>query len=116
MEARVIGFTPPVIGVEDRFNTFRIGGFYEKRLSPGEIVYLLNEKEKMVFGKAVVEKIDCGKLAEMCVIHGHLNHTELANDPADAGARLFATMQKIYGQHVATASKKTTVVFLKRTE
>lgn len=116
MEARVIGFTPPVLGVEDRFNTFRIGGFYEKRLSPGEIVYLLNEKEKMVFGKAVVEKVEVGKLAEMCVIHGSQNHTELANEPSEAGRRLFATLQKIHGPHIALPTKKTTVIFLKRIE
>lgn len=116
MEVRVIGFIPPVVGVEGEFNTFRIGGFYEKRLSPGETVYLLNEKEKMIFGKAVVEKIDCGKLHEMCAIHGHLNHTELANDPTNAPERLFATLKKIHGPHIALPTKKTTVIFLRRIE
>lgn len=116
MEMRVIGFIPPVVGVEDEFNTFRLGGFYTKHLSPGDEVLLLNEKEKMVFGRARVEKIDTGGLGEMCLLHAHKNHTELANDPTDAPGRLHETLRKIYGPHIATLTKKTTVVFLKRLE
>ena len=62
MNLHVVGFIPPVIGVEDEFNTFRLGGFYQKRLSIGSQVYLLNEKEKMIFGRAQVENIDVGDL------------------------------------------------------
>ena len=116
MEVRVIGFVAPVIGVEGEFNTFRLGTFYSKRLHPGDEVFLLNEKEKIVFGKARVERIDVGPLGEMCVIHGHQNHTELANDPMTAPERLMGTIRKIYGPHIATMEKKTTVIFLKRLE
>lgn len=112
MDTRVIGFIPPVIGVEEGFNTFRLGGFYSKHLSPGEEVFLLNEKEKIVFGRARVESVETGKLGELCLIHGHKNHTELANDQDSAPARLFATLQKIYGPHIATPQKKACVIYL----
>lgn len=116
METHVIGFIPPVIGVESEFNTFRLGGFYSKRLSPGDEVFLLNEKEKMVFGRAKVESIETGSLGELCLIHAHKNHTELANEPNAAPERLFALLQKIHGPHIATPKKKACVIYLKRIE
>lgn len=116
MQHRVIGFIPPIVGLEGQFNTFRVGGFYQKNLSPGETVLLLNEKEKMVFGRAVVESIDYGPLGEMLLIHAHKNHTEIGNDPTDAPQRLMETIRKIYGPHIATLTKKTTVIYCKRLE
>lgn len=116
MENRVVGFIPPVVGIEDEFNTFRLGGFYAKHLSPGDEVLLLNEKEKMVFGRARVEKVEVGGLGEMLLIHAHKNHTELANDPNTAPERLHDTIRKIYGPQIATLTKKTTVIYLKRIE
>lgn len=116
MQHHVIGFIPPVIGVEEEFNTFRIGGFYQKRLSPGDVVYLLNEKEKMIFGRAQVQSIEVGGLGEMCLIHAHKNHTELAGDPNTAPERLNELLRKIHGPHIATLTKKTTVIYMKRLE
>lgn len=116
MDTRVVGFIPPIIGVDELFNTFRLGGFYTKNLKVGEEVFLLNEKEKLVFGKARVESLETGPLGEMCLIHGHANHTELANDPIAAPERLFKTIQKIYGPHIAKPNKKTTILYLRRIE
>lgn len=116
MEKRVVGFIPPVVGVDGEFNTFRLGGFYTKHLKPGEEVLLLDEKAKMVFGRAEVVSIETGGLGEMCLIHGHKNHTELANDPLTAPERLHDTLRRIYGPHIATIAKKTTVLYLRRIE
>ena len=116
MNLHVVGFIPPVIGVEDEFNTFRLGGFYQKRLSPGDEVLLLNEKEKIVFGRAQVRSIEVGTLGEMLLIHAHKNHTEIGNDPNTAPERLNETIRRIYGPHVATLTKKTTVLHMKRLE
>ena len=116
METRVVGFIPPVIGTEERFNTFRLGSFYTKHLVPGDRVYLLNEKEKMIFGRAEVEKIESGTLGEMLLLHASSNHTELGNDPNTAPERLNDTLRKIYGPHIAPLTKKTTVIFMRRLE
>lgn len=116
MNLHVVGFIPPVIGVEDEFNTFRLGGFYQKRLSIGSQIYLLNEKEKMIFGRAHVENIDVGALGEMLLIHAAKNHTEIGNDPNTAPERLYETIRHIYGPHIAVLTKKTTVICLKRLE
>ncbi|MCL2874694.1 MAG: hypothetical protein FWF12_00065 [Betaproteobacteria bacterium] len=116
MNFRVIGFIPPIIGTEGEFNTFRLGGFYHKNLSIGETVLLLNEKEKMVFGRATVQRIGFGKLGEMLALHAATNHTEIGNDSETASERLGETIRRIYGPHIATPNKKTTVIFMKRTE
>lgn len=114
MNVRVINFVAPVVGVGSDFNTFRVGSFYAKRLLPGETVFLLNEKERIVFGKAKVVSVEVGPLGEMCLIHAHKNHTELDNEPATAPERLNDTLRKIYGPHIAKLTSKTTVVYLKR--
>lgn len=116
MEQKVIGFIPPVVGTEEEFNTFRLGTTYAKTLSPGDEVLLLNEKAKIVFGRARVERIETGCLGEMCLLHAHKNHTELGNDPNTAPERLHDTLRRIYGPHIATLTKKTTVIYCRRLE
>ena len=116
MRVHVIGFIHPVVGAESDFNTFRLGGFYAKCLLPGETIYLLSEREKIIFGSARVESIDVGRLDDMCRLHAHRNHTELANDPNGAPKRLYQTLSKIYGPHIVLPTKKATVIFLKRLE
>ena len=115
---KIIGFIPPIVGVEDTFNTFRLGAKLAKSLTIGDIVYLANDKEKEVFGKAIVVSLDLGRLDEMCVIHGSKNHTEIGNEETQIGneapERLFKLLQKIYGPQVAMPTKKTTVIYLKR--
>ena len=114
MKKIVVGFIPPILGVEGKFNTFRIGGFYNKNLKEGDEVFLLNEKEKAVFGIARVESVEIGRLDEMCILHGDMNHGELANISNDAPQKLFKTIQKIYGPHIAPPQKLTTVLYLQR--
>jgi hypothetical protein len=116
MEMRVISFLPPVVGTDDRFNTFRLGSFYVKNLIPEQKVFLLNEKDKLVFGSAIVERVENGPLGELCLFHAHKNHTQLNQDSLDAPARLFALMGKIYGPHIATTTKKACVIYLRRIE
>jgi hypothetical protein len=115
-ETAVISFIPPIEGIDGSFNTFRIGSGYFKRLNEGEEVFLMNEKTKTVFGKAVVEKLDNGPMGEMCMIHAHKNHTELNNNDGLSHERLFGLLQKIYGPHIALPVKKVTVIYLRRTE
>ena len=116
MQVRVVGFVPPILGTEGEFNTFRLGGFYTKHLSPGDRVYLLNEKEKLVFGLAEVLKLESGQLWELCQAHAHTNHTELGRACADSPQRLFALLQKFYGPHIALPAKKAVVLFMRRLE
>lgn len=118
MKTPVIGFIPPVVGTEGEFNTFRLGGKYASNLKPGDEVFLMEEKSRHVFGKAQVIRVELGSLGEMCLVHAPYNHTELIlEDRKTAGAeRLFKLLQRIYGPHIATAKKKTSVIYLRRIE
>lgn len=117
MDVPVIGFIPPVVGVEGEFNTFRLGSSLYKRLKEGDVVFLMDEKNKSVFGRAEVTSLDNGPLGELCLVHAHKNHTELAQaDSNDSPERLFKLLQKIYGPHIATPAKKSTVIYLRRLE
>lgn len=113
---RFIGFIPPIVGLEGEFNTFRIGLTLAKCLSIGEIVFLANLKESIIIGSASIEKIDFGRMDEMCVLHATKNHTEKELQDGRSAERLFALLQKIYGPHIATCTKKTSVIYLKRRE
>lgn len=117
MEMQVIGFVPPVEGVEGNFNTFRLGGTLAKALVEGQEVLLMDMKRHVVFGRAKVTEVYVGPLREMCAKHAFMNHRELARaDDADAADRLFAYLQKLFGPHIATDNKRTSVVYLKRIE
>jgi hypothetical protein len=115
-EVQCIGFIPPVEGVDQEFNTFRLGGTLAKALTVGEDVFLMDEKKKRVFGRAVVLRVEVGKLRELCNEHAHSNHRELMNPPEGAGERLFTYLQKIFGPHIAPPTKKACVIYLKRME
>lgn len=116
MEVQAIGFIPPVEGVEAHFNTFRLGGTLAKALSVGQEVFLLNEKTKVVFGRAEVVSVHLGRLRDMCREHAHRNHRELLNDQEGAEERLFAYIYKLFGPRIVDDNKRCTVVYLKRME
>ena len=116
MEIQCIGFAPPVTGVENDFNTLRLGAAFASRLSVGQEVFLLNEKTKVVFGRATVMRVEIGKLKELCDEHGQFNHTELANPSEGSGLRLLTLLQRIYGPHIALPAKKSCVIYLRRIE
>lgn len=110
----VVGFIPPILGVEGDFNTFRLGLRLAKALAPKDMVLLVDRKTDMAFGAARVRKIVTGELWPLCVEHAARNHRELGDKPEYAAARLFAYLQRLYGPHIATHTKKTTVIYLRR--
>ncbi|MDY7537532.1 hypothetical protein QN372_00055 [Undibacterium sp. RTI2.1] len=116
MQVQVIGFIPPMKGLEDSFNTFRLGGALAKRLEVGHEVLLMDEKTKIVFGRAEVKEVVTGTLGELCLVHAHKNHLEISNEESGASERLFKYLQRVYGPHIATATKKACVLYLKRLE
>lgn len=111
-----VGFIPPVVGIEGEFNTFRLGGFYYKRLKETDIVYLVDEKNKLVIGTALVRSIYYGELTEMCILHGYKNHSNLVkhSDNMEPPERLFKLITKIYGPHIVKPNSLVTVIEFER--
>lgn len=113
METPVIGFIPPLIGVSADFNTFRLGRKYAS-LAIGVEVFLMDEKRKVVFGKATVLDVSVGPLSALCAVYASENHTELDKDDGNHAERLYQTLTKIYGPHIVQPNKTATVVKLRR--
>src|SRR3569832_2215343 len=112
----VLDFITPVEGDESELTTLRLGGTKIMRLKEGQEVFLMDGKNKVVFVRAQVLRIEAGMLGELCLLHAAKNHRELSNDPADAPERLIKYMQKIYGPHIAKHEKKSCVIYLRRIE
>jgi hypothetical protein len=110
-----IDFRPPVFGIGGDFNTLRLGLFYQKRLFVNDTVLLVDSKEKLVIGTAMVTAVHNGRLSAMIREHATLNHTQINNlsgqSPQDA---LEEVIRKFYGPHIAVPNKATTVIYLRR--
>lgn len=116
MNHYIIEFYPPIIGLEDEFNTVRVGLGWAKRLKVGDEVYISDNKEKRVIGKAVVTMLETGSLEDICFTHSKTNHTQLkAPADADTSKDLLNIVRKFYGPHIAQLTKKATVIYLRRT-
>lgn len=110
---RVIEFSPPMRGIEGRFNTFRLGGAWAKRIEAGETVLLIDAKEHQVIAKATVEGVVKGKLEDLAREHAAGNHNQQGLEPEGAPERLIAAMMKRYGPHRAGHNSTVTVIFLR---
>ena len=113
MERVVIGFIPPIVGVNGDFNTFRMGRRYAS-LSEGEEVFLMDEKRKVIFGRATVLDVSVGPLSALCAVFASENHTELDKTDGESAERLYRTLSRIYGPHIVSPNKTATVVKLRR--
>jgi hypothetical protein len=113
MHKVVIGFIPPVVGVDAQFNTFRMGRRYA-RLVEGEEVFLMDEKNKIVFGKAIVLDVSVGPVAALCAVYANENHTQLGANDSDCSERLYKVLEKIYGPHIVKPNRTATVIKLRR--
>lgn len=115
MEIPVIGFIPPINGIDGDFNTFRMGRRLGK-LPEGIEVFLMDEKRKVVIGKAKVLSVAVGSLDELCVLYGAHNHTEIGRGSENPAQSLYRTIVRIYGPHLVNPKKIFTVISLRRIE
>ena len=100
-------------GLEGTFNTFRLGTRYSKLLVPGDRVLLIDKAKMVCFGRAVVKKIEVGKLADMAIKHAHNNHNQKETPKDEAPAVLTQNMIRRYGPHMVNENKRVTVIYLK---
>lgn len=109
---RVIDFSPPMMGIEGEFNTFRLSGAWSKRIEAGSIVILMDKKLMSVMGYAKVTGVHVGKLSEMANQYAHLNHNQKHLPSEGAPDRLISAMIKRYGPHKCSENSRVTVIHL----
>ena len=104
-------------GIDDIFNTIRVGKTWMKRIAPGDTVLLMDKKRSVIFGKARVQSILSGKLNAIEEDHARYNHNQKNNaDIAIAPARLRINLRKRYGPQIIHDNKIVTVIYMKRLE
>lgn len=106
----IIEFSPPMYGIEGKFNTFRLGLRYSKLLKKDDKVILINKSKLEVIGYALVCDVLVGKLGDMANQHAHKNHNQF--DKELACELLIAAMIKRYGPQMVSTDKKVTVIYL----
>lgn len=114
MQLPVLGFIPPHVGMDGEFNTFRLGKKL-KDLAIGSEVLLLDTRRDVIFGRAQVLDVTVGPLSALLAVYASENHTELGQE-GDHAARLYRTIQNIYGPHIVQPNKIATCIKLKRLE
>ena len=112
----VIEFAPPILNIENDFNTVRLGVKWGRLLNPGDEVLLINKPKSEVMCRAVVRKVTVGKLKDLAPIHAAQNHNQKGLDPAGAPERMIAGMIKRYGPHKCDLDKRITVIDLRKLE
>lgn len=110
----ILGFRAPIIGIDGKFTTFRVGAAWSKRVSPGMTVALYDDNAKKLIGNACVTFVDSNLLPLMLEKYAHLNHSQLALSPEGAPERLRGRLMKLYGPRVLSDNKVVTVIGLER--
>lgn len=112
----VIEFAPPMLNLDEEFNTFRLGGAWAKRIKPGDRVGLLDKKQMLLIGYAIIAGVHRGRLSELSALHACRNHNQKHLPCDGAGERLTAAMVKRYGPHRCGENSIVTVIELRRTD
>lgn len=111
-----LDFVPPLTGFEGEFNTIRLGVAWTKKLKSGDVVYLQDSKNKIIFAKAEVIGIEQDSLGQICLYHAKNNHSELGQRDGNHAARVYSLMVKLLGPHIVNHTKKACAIYLRRIE
>lgn len=112
----IIGFKPPLRGVDGRFNTIRMGKAWMKRVFPGSRVALLNLKTNEVFGTAIVDRLDFAEKEHIAEVHAKDNHLFVDTNvsPAECGERMPKILRNLYGNLIYKNNAYATAIYLIR--
>lgn len=115
----VIIFRPPLIGLEDQFNTFRMGRAWFNRVKAGTRVALLDASKREVFGRATVIAVYYGSKALMQELHGPRNHLMLNlkfDDKHQMVEHFSGLCRRAMGNIIYENSDTASVIYMRRDE
>lgn len=107
-------FKPPLRGFDNvRFNTFRCGEAWAKRLQKGSIVAIVDAKTDDILGHAYVTEVHFGNKLQMAELHGKYNHTMQALNIVDNIAEtMLKRLKSTSGSMIYNGSDNVSVIYL----
>lgn len=110
----LIGFRPPIVGLNGVFNTLRVGETWMTRVEPGTLVTLINTVNNEVLGYAKVVRLHTGPFDEMVKKHAHRNHIgkSTTDNPIETVNHV---LRKAHG-HFLNDDSRLTAIYLERVE
>jgi len=109
-------FRKPLLGLESRFNTFRLGGAAHGRLNIGTVVSLRDATDSEEIGRAIVERLYVGDLDEMLEKHAKNNHMLLTQSSDNPAETLRDILNKSYGPMLVRQAKRVSVIYMLRSD
>lgn len=102
-------------GLEDVFNTLRLGSRWAKRVREGMVLTLLDEFDKP-FGQAEVLSIYEGDKDQIIKSHAKFNHNlaEDGLDETEAYQIMLKRLARVYGSGYFKKAKTMTAIYLRR--
>jgi hypothetical protein len=100
-------------GMEDEFNTFRLGGAWGDRLEAGQMVNLRSTKGEVI-GVAEVTGVHKGVFTEMSKRFGADNHLSIDAEVNGQEFNLGKVMTECYGGHRFNVNSIVTVIEMRR--
>lgn len=100
-------------GMNDEFNTFRLGSAWSRRVKPGQSIGLLN-REGLKVGEAIVKAVHCGDKDEMLKEHAQHNHLMIAEPHEKPASELKRRIRNMYGPNYLANADSFSVIYLKR--
>ena len=109
-----LNFKAPLMGFDfPRFNTFRCGTAWVKRLQKGSLVAIFNTKTYTVVGHAYVTEVHFGNKQRMAELHGLFNHSMLALEIVDNIAEtMLKRLKNSSGSMIYNSSDDVSVIYL----
>jgi len=108
----ILVFREPV-GIDDEFNTMRLGKAWFSRLYTGKIISMWDKTEWI--GDAMVIGLEMGDKEQMMAEHSYLNHAliEQMQNPKDAADMMPKILRSAYGNLIYKHNDLITVIYLK---
>lgn len=108
-------FKPPLRGFDQiRFNTFRCGKAWSRRLQKGSLIAIVNSKTDEIFCHAYVTEIYFGEKHQMADLHGKFNHTMLSLNVVDNIVEtMLKRLKSTSGSMIYNSSESVSVIYLK---
>lgn len=114
-------FTPALkfkalIGFDnERFNTFRVGAAWSKRLKVGSLVAIVNAKTDEVFTHCRVTEVYFGEKMQMAEIHGKFNHSiQTLNITDNIATQMLKRLKNSSGTMIYNSSSTVSVIYLEK--